>query len=77
MLGTSVFALDPDQRRETIVGHDPEDTHGPDVFDVRIEDPGNLANSALSVLGPAGSWGTVQPGQVTAGRAPGGAGGLR
>lgn len=76
MLGTSVFALDPGQRRETIVGHDPEDTHGPGVFDVRIEDPADLADSALSVLGPAGSWGKVRPGQVTAGRAPRAAGGL-
>jgi hypothetical protein len=77
MLGTSVLALDPGRHRDTIVGHDPEDTHGPGVFDVRIEDPGNLANSALSVLGPAGSWGKVQPDQVTAGRAPREAGRLR
>jgi Sulfatase len=73
MLGTSVFALDPDQRRHTIVGHDPENTHGPKVFDVRIEDPGNLPDSALSVLGPAGTWGRLQPGQVTAGAPPGAA----
>jgi hypothetical protein len=70
MLGTSVFALDPDQRRDTIVGHDPENTHGPNVFDVRIEDPANLADSALSVLGPAGSWGKAQSGQIAADRAP-------
>jgi hypothetical protein len=77
MLGTSVFALDPDQRRDTIVGHDPKNMHGPGVIDVRIENPGNLAASALSVLGPAGAWGKVQPGQVTAGRTPRGPGGLR
>ena len=73
MLGRSVFALDPDQRRDTIVGHDPKNTHGPNVFDVRIEDPANLADSALSVLGPAGSRGKVRPGQVAADRAPRGA----
>jgi Sulfatase len=76
MLGTSVLALDPEQRRAAIVGHDPENTHGPKVFDVRIEDPRNLAESALTVLGPAGSWGKLPPGQVTAG-GPGGAGRLR
>jgi hypothetical protein len=60
MLGTSVFALDPDRRRDAIIGLDPENMHGPGVVDLRIEAPEDLANSPLTVLGPAGSWSRVE-----------------
>jgi hypothetical protein len=60
MRGTSLFALDPVQRRDTMIGLDPGNMHGPNVFELRIEDPEDLINSPLTVLGRAGSWGRVE-----------------
>ena len=54
MDGKSVYALAPDERREARFGFDPDKRmDGPNIIEVHIEDPVDLAHSRLTVLGPA------------------------
>ena len=54
MDGKSVYALAPDERREARFGFDPDKRmNGPNIIEVQIEDPVDLAHSRLTVLGPA------------------------
>jgi hypothetical protein len=53
MDGKSVFAIRPNERREARFGFDPKKPmNGPNIVEVRIEDPQDLAHSKLTVLGP-------------------------
>jgi hypothetical protein len=51
--GKSVYAIRPEERREARFAFDPNEKHGPDLVEVRIEDQVNLPHSKLTVLGPA------------------------
>jgi arylsulfatase A-like enzyme len=50
----SVYAIKPDERRVARFGFDPDKLmNGPNIIEVQIDDPSNLAHSKLTVLGPA------------------------
>jgi hypothetical protein len=52
--GKSVYAIKPDERRPARFGFDPDKLmNGPNVVQVQVDDPSNLAQSSLTVLGPA------------------------
>jgi hypothetical protein len=51
--GRSVYGPEADQPREARFGFDPNKHLGPDVMEIRIEDPRDLRNSELTLIGPA------------------------
>jgi arylsulfatase A-like enzyme len=51
--GKSLYPIDGRDARAAAFGFDPEQKHGPNLVQVRIEDQMDLENSALTVLGPA------------------------